>query len=244
MQETGSLKIVYSVSERERARLTRRMCAYIPKRDKRRRLAVSLLVTALLLVLYYGFFHNWQAALDYLGSVGEDVCEALCDESGQTAEDWDGLISGAAAARSHVAGLMYWMAALVLFVSFYMNWSWRKHIASLFDSLEGKQFSLEIACCIPSAAMCGCFTAGRRCCGLSATMNACCFISAATPPISFLPNALPMPQRPMLFTGRRRRLRTRPKRPRSLKTLKFPYTKQPENRLQGFQAAFWLSGYL
>ena len=26
-----------------------------------------------------------------------------------------------------------------------MNWSWRKHIASLFDSLEGKQFSLEIA---------------------------------------------------------------------------------------------------
>lgn len=144
MQETGSLKIVYSVSERERARLTRRMCAYIPKRDKRRRLAVSLLATALLLVLYYGFFHNWQAVLDYLGSVGEYICEALCDESGQTAEDWDGLISGAAAARSHVAGLMYWMAALVLFVFFYMNWSWRKHIASLFDSLEGKQFSLEI----------------------------------------------------------------------------------------------------
>ena len=116
MQETGSLKIVYSVSERDRARLTRRMCAYIPKRDRRRRLAVSLLALALLLVLYYGFFHNWQAALDYLGSVGEYVCEALCDESGQIAEDWDGLISGAAAARSHVVGLMYWMAALVLFV--------------------------------------------------------------------------------------------------------------------------------
>ncbi len=144
MQETGSLKIVYSVSERERARLTRRMCTYLPKRDRRRRLAVSLLVTALLLVLYYGFFHNWQAALDYLGSVGEDVCEALCDDSGQSADVWDGLISGAVAARSHVAGLMYWMAALVLFVFFYMNWSWRKHIASLFDSLEGKQFSLEI----------------------------------------------------------------------------------------------------
>lgn len=86
MQETGSLKIVYRVSERDRARLNRRMCAYLPKRDKRRRLAVSLLATALLLVLYYGFFHNWQAVLDYLGSVGEYICEALCDDSGQSAD--------------------------------------------------------------------------------------------------------------------------------------------------------------
>ena len=52
MQETGNLKIVYSVSERDRARLNRRMCAYLPKRDKRRRLAVSLLATTLLLALY------------------------------------------------------------------------------------------------------------------------------------------------------------------------------------------------